>query len=122
MTKQEWIAAVMLVTGLSAAGFGLLTAQETIPRQRVSREALKEMLAERPVLTATAPQSAGRNIHVLRTIADDLDKAGQKSEAARLKGVIREMERRIENDIAEKKSQMKRLAAEIEDLNWAIGN
>ena len=120
MTKQGWIAAVMLVAGLSAVGFGLLTAQETIPRQRVSPKVLKEALAEHPVVTATATHSVGRTVQDLRAVADDLEKAGQKSEATRLKGIIREIGRRAEHDIADKKSQVTRLNAEIEDLKWAV--
>ena len=120
MTKQGWISALMLVTGLCAVGFGLLTAQETIPKQRVSPKALKEALAERPVMTATATQSVGRTVQDLRAVADDLDKAGQKVEAGRLKGIIREIVRRAEHDIADKKSQVTRLNAELEDLKWAV--
>ena len=120
MTKQGWIAALMLVTGLSAVGFGLLTAQEAIPRQRVSPKVLKEALAEHPVVTATATQSVGRTVQDLRAVTEDLDKAGQKSEAARLKGIVREIVRRAEHDIADKKSQVMRLNAEIEDLKWAV--
>lgn len=120
MTKQGWITALMLVTGLSAVGFGLLTAEETIPKQRVSPKALKEALAERPVMTATATHSVGRTVQDLRAVADDLEMAGQKSEAARLKGILREISRRTEHDIADKKSQVARLNAEIDDLKWAV--
>ncbi len=120
MTKQGWIAALMLVTGLSAVGFGLLTAQEAIPRQRVSPKVLKEALAEHPVVTATATQSVGRTVQDLRAVTEDLEKAGQKVEAARLKGIVREIVRRAEHDIADKKSQVTRLNAEIEDLKWAV--
>ncbi len=123
MTKHGRILALMVITGISAAGFGLLTAQEpaAIPKQRVSPKALKEALAERPVLTATAaiPHTAGRTIQDLRAIAGDLEKAGHKSEAARLNSAIKEIVKLIERDLAEKKSQVSRLNSEIEELKWS---
>ncbi len=123
MTKQGWVAALMLVTGLGAIGIGLTAAQESvIPRQqRVSPKVLKEALAERPVSTAVAPHSVGRSVQNLRVIADDLEKAGQKLEATRLNGAIREIVRRAEQEIADKKAQITHLNAEIDDLKWAIG-
>jgi len=124
MAKQGWILALMLVTGLSAAGFGLLTAEEptAIPKQRVSPKVLKEALAEHPVLSATAavPHSAGRSIQDLRAIADDLEKAGHKSEATRLRTAVKEIVKLVEHELAEKKSQVSRLNAEIEELKWSV--
>lgn len=123
MTKHGRILALLVVIGISAASFGLLTAQEpsAIPKQRVSPKALKEALAERPVLTATAaiPHTAGRTIQDLRGIASDLEKAGHKSEAARLNSAIKEIIKLIEHDLTEKKSQVSRLNAEIEELKWS---
>ena len=124
MTRQGWIAALMLVTGLSAAGFGLLTAQEPkteIPRQRVSPKVLKQALAEHPVVvTATVPHSNTRCIQDLREIADDLDKSGNKADASRLKIAIREIMRKVEHEISDKKTQITKLTSEIEDLKAAI--
>ncbi len=119
MTRQGWIAALVLVTGLCASGVGLLPADEpVIPRQqRVSPKVLKEAMLERPVISAAAvPHSLSRNIQDLRAIADDLEKGGHRVEANRLNGVIREMMRRAEHDLIEKKAQIARLNAEIDDL------
>ncbi|MBS0206062.1 MAG: hypothetical protein JSS49_24480 [Planctomycetes bacterium] len=124
MIRHGTIATLVLVTGLSVAGFGLLTAQEPqteIPRQRVSPKLLKQALAERPVVvTATAPHTNTRCIHDLRTIAQDLDAAGQKAEASRLKIAILEIQRKVEHEIADKQAQVKKLTSEIEDLKAAI--
>lgn len=120
MSKQGWIAALVFVTGLSALGVGLLTADEpVIPgQQRVSPKVLKQALAERSgtSIAATAPQSVTRSVQELRLIATDIQKAGLKSEAARLNGVIREIVRRAEHDLVSKKSQIARLNAEVEEL------
>jgi len=121
MTRHGWIAALMCVTGLTAVGFGLLTAQEPgIPRQRVSPKLLKEAANDPVVITATAPPSVGRTIQELRTLADEMEKAGNKADATRLKVAIREIVRRAELEINEKKAQVTRLTAEIEDLKWAV--
>lgn len=124
MTKQGRILALAVVAGVSAASFGLLTAEEpsAIPKQRVSPKVLKEALAERPILTATAavPHTAGRTIQDLRGIAGDLEKAGHKSEATRLNSAIKELVKLIEHELAEKKSQVTRLNAEIEELKWSV--
>lgn len=120
MTRQSWIAGCTLVLGLTLLGVGLLTADEPngIPKQRVNPKVLKE-LSEHPVITATVPHSPGRNIQDLRAIVSDLEKAGHKSEATRLNSVIKEMVRHAEQDLADKKAQVARLNAEIEDLKWA---
>lgn len=122
MTRQGWIAASTLVLGLTLLGVSLLTADEPtgIPKQRVSPKVLKEALAEHPVITATATHSPGRIIQDLRAIAGELDKAGQKPEAIRLNSVIKEMVRHAEQDLADKKAQLTRLNAEIDDLKWAV--
>lgn len=124
MAKQGRILALMVVTGLSATGFGLLTAEEpnAIPKQRVSPKVLKEALAERPILSATAavPHSAGRSIQDLRALAEDLEKAGHKAEATRLKAAIKEIVKLVEHELAEKKSQVARLNAEIEEMKWSV--
>lgn len=127
MTQQRWITALVLTAGVSVFGFRLLTAQESepaVPKQRASpkliREAMAERaIAERAIATAAAPHTVGRTVQDLRTIADDLDKGDQKAEAGRLRVVIREIVRRSEHEIAEKKAQITRLNAEIEELKWA---
>lgn len=119
MTRHGWIAALVLAVGLTALGVGLLPADEpAIPRQqRVSPKVLKEAMLERPVISATAvPHSMGRNIQDLRVIADDLEKNGHKAEANRLNGVIREIVRHMEHELNDKKAQIARLTAEIDDL------
>lgn len=124
MTRQGWIVALVFVTGLSAAGFGLLTAEEpvAIPRQRVSPKVLKEALAEHPgvIATAVAPHSTGRSVQDLRAIIDDLEKSGQKTEATRLKSIVAEIVRRAEHEMAEKKAQVARLNAEIDELKRVV--
>ena len=123
MTKPGWVAALVLLAGLGSIGIGLTVAQEsTIPRQqRVSPKVLKEALAERPLGAAVAPHTVGRSVQDLKAIAEELDKAGQKAEANRLNVAIREIVRRAEQEIADKKSQITHLNAEIDDLKWAIG-
>jgi hypothetical protein len=121
MTKKTWLAAVMVLAGFGAVGFGLLAAQEFIPRQRVSPKLLKEALAQPPIVTATAPHSIGRIVQDLRAVADDLEKGGNKSDSTRLRGIIGEIVRRAENDVADKKAQVTRLNAELEDLKSAVG-
>ena len=119
MTKHGWIAALVLAVGLTALGVGLLPADEpVIPRQqRVSPKVLKEAMLERPVISAAAvPHSMSRNVQDLRAIADDLEKAGHRAEANRLNGVIREIVRHVEHELADKKAQIARLNAEIDDL------
>ena len=123
MTRQGWIATLVLVTGLSALGVGWLTADEpVIPRQqRISPQLLKEALAERPVISAASTHSVGRTLQDLRALAADLDKGGHKSEASRLNAAIREIVRRAEHELAEKKSQISSLNADVEELKWAAG-
>ncbi|MEI8380674.1 MAG: hypothetical protein WCJ09_11125 [Planctomycetota bacterium] len=119
MTRQGWIAALVLAVGLTALGVGLLPADEpVIPRQqRVSPKVLKEAMLERPVISAAAvPHSMGRNVQDLRAIADDLEKGGHRAEANRLNGIIREIVRHVEHELADKKAQIARLNAEIDDL------
>ncbi len=119
MTRHGWIAALVLAVGLTALGVGLLPADEpVIPRQqRVSPKVLKEAMLERPVISAAAvPHSMSRNVQDLRAIADDLEKAGHRAEANRLNGVIREIVRHVEHELADKKAQIARLNAEIDDL------
>lgn len=121
MTRQAWTIAFLLVTALGTAGLGLLTASEpAIPRQRVSPKLLKETL-DHPIVTTTATHSVNRTLQDLRAIADDLEKAGLKSEVARLNTAIKEIVRRNEQELMEKKALVTRLNAEIEDLKTAIG-
>ncbi len=123
MTPRRWIAAAALSAGIGAFGYSFLTAQESepaIPRQqRVSPKLLKEAMAERVKTTATAPHTVGRTIQDLRALADDLDKGDKKAEANRLRGIIREIVRRTEHEITEKKAQVTLLNSEIEELKWA---
>lgn len=122
MTGRGWVLALVLVTGISGAGFGLFAADENaIPRQRVSPKVLKEAMNQHPVIAATAPvpHTMGRSLQDLKQLAEDLEKGGHKTEAARLNGIVKEIVRRIESDISEKKSQISRLNTEIEELKWA---
>jgi hypothetical protein len=122
MTRQAWIVALFLVAALGTAGLGLLTASEPgIPRQRVSPKQLKDSLEHPAVMTATATHTVSRTLQDLRSLADDLEKAGQKSEVARLNTAIKEIVRRNEHELMEKKALVNRLNAEIEDLKTAIG-
>ncbi|HEY4259825.1 MAG TPA: hypothetical protein VGM98_06690 [Schlesneria sp.] len=122
MTRQAWTIALLLVAALGTAGLGLLTASEpAIPRQRVSPKLLKET-ADHPVLvTATATHSVSRTLQDMRALAEDLETAGQKAEVARLNTCIKEIVRRNEQELMEKKALVTRLTAEIEDLKTAIG-
>lgn len=121
MTRQTLTIVLLLVAVLGTAGLGLLTASEpAIPRQRVSPKLLKET-QDHPIVTTTATHSVNRTLQDLRGIADDLEKAGLKSEVARLNTAIKEIVRRNEQELMEKKALVTRLNAEIEDLKTAIG-
>ena len=123
MTAKRYAAAVFLLAASGIAGTHLLTAQESTPiRSAGSRATPKQIrdAAERPTLTATAPHTVGRNVQDLRALADDLEKTGNRGEAARLKTAIKEIVRRAELEMAEKKAEIARLNEDIEDLKWAI--
>lgn len=120
MTRKSWTIAIALVAVLCTAGLGILAANDpAIPKQRVSPKLLKESL-EHPVVTATAAHTNCRNLQELRTLADDLEKAGLKGEAGRLNGVIKEITKRAEQEMVEKKALVARLTTEIDDLKAAI--
>lgn len=123
MTRHAWIVTLTMITALSVAGFGLLTADEpAIPRQqRVSPKVLKDAINSRPVMTATATHSLGRSLHDLKTLAADLESSGSKAEAERLQAIIKEFVRHIELHLSEKKAQVTQLNAEIEELRTAAG-
>ena len=115
MTKQ-WIAVAVLVL----AGVGFLTAEDQKPRTvRVSPSLLKEALNTQPVTTSASAPSLGHSIQDLRTLAADLDKAGHKAEADRLKSIVKNLTHHAERRHAEKKEQLEKLQAEIEELKWA---
>jgi hypothetical protein len=121
MTKR-WIAvAVLVLVGVGYfAGVGLLTAEDQKPRSvRVSPSVLKEALNTQPVTTAATAPSLGHSIQDLRTLAADLDKAGHKAEADRLKAIVKNLTHLAERRYAEKKDQVEKLQAEMEELKWA---
>lgn len=121
MTRQAWTIALLLAAALGTAGLGLLASEPAIPRQRVSPKLLKETADHPVVVTATATHSVSRTLQDLRSLADDLEKAGLKAEVARLNTCIKEIVRRNEQELMEKKAYAARLAAEIEDLKTAVG-
>jgi hypothetical protein len=121
MTRQAWTIALLLAAALGTAGLGLLASEPAIPRQRVSPKLLKETADHPVVVTATATHSVTRTLQDLRSLADDLEKAGLKAEVARLNTCIKEIVRRNEQELMEKKAHAARLATEIEDLKTAIG-
>ena len=113
---KRWIAVAVLVL----AGVGFLTAEDQKPRAvRVSPSLLKEALNAQPVTTAATAPSLGHTIQDLRALAADLDKAGHKAEADRLKSLIKNLTHLAERRYAEKKDHLEKLQAEIEDLKWA---
>lgn len=121
MTRQAWTIAFLLVAALGTAGLGLLASEPAIPRQRVSPKLLKETADHPVVVTATATHSVSRTLQDLRSLSEDLEKAGLKAEVARLNTCIKEIVRRNEQELMEKKAHAARLAAEIEDLKTAVG-
>ncbi len=115
MTKR-WIA----VAVLALAGVGFLTAEDQKPRSvRVSPSVLKEALNAQPVTTAATAPSLGHSLQDLRTLVADLDKAGHKTEADRLKAIVKNLTHLAERRHAEKKDQLEKLQAELEELKWA---
>lgn len=113
---KRWIAVAVLVL----VGVGFLTAEDQKPRAvRVSPSLLKEALNNAPVTTAATAPSLGHTIQDLRTLADDLDKAGHRGEAVRLKAIIKNLTNLAERRHAEKKEQLEKLQAEMEELKWA---
>ena len=117
------MAGCTLLLGLSLIGVGLLMAQEpiAIPKQRVNPKVLKEVLAEHPLIIPTAPQPHSQTLRDLRAIARDLEKAGRQAEANRLTTVIKDLAGQIEQELAEKKTEVARLNDQIDDLERAVG-
>lgn len=113
---KRWIAVTVLVL----AGVGLLTAEDQKPRAvRVSPSLLKEVLNTQPITTAATAPSLGHSIQDLRTLAADLDKAGHRAEADRLKSIVKNLTHLAEKRYAEKKDHLEKVQAEMEDLKWA---
>ncbi len=121
MTKR-WIAvAVLALAGIGYfAGVGFLNAEDPKPRTvRVSPSLLKEALNAQPVTTAATAPSLGHSFQDLLKLAADLDKAGHKPEADRLKAIVKNLTHLAERRYAEKKDQLEKLQAEMEELKWA---
>jgi len=122
MTKKWMIVAAMVLAGLGAAGLRMLTADEPqIRGQRVSPKLLKEAIAGKPTTTAKAAHHVGHTIQDLRALANDLAVAGHQAEANRVTAAIKDMIRRAEQQLDEKKAEATKLNEEIEELKWAIG-
>ena len=121
MTKR-WIA--VAAVGLVGIGYftrvAFLSAEDPKPRSvRVSPTLLKEALNAQPVTTTASAPSLGHSIQDLRTLIADLDKAGHRPEADRLKAIVKNLTHHAERRHAEKKEQLDKLQAEIEELKWA---
>ncbi len=113
---KRWFA----VAGLVFVGIGLLTAEEPKPRaQRVSPSLLKEALNNPPVTSAATAPSLGHSLQDLRSLATDLEKAGHRAEADRLKTILKNLTHLAERRYAEKKDQLAKLQSEVEELKWA---
>ena len=108
------------VAVLILAGVGYLVAQEQKPRSvRVSPSVLREVLNATPNATAASAPSLGHTIQDLRTLAGDLEKAGHRSEAERLTTIVKNLTRLAERRHDEKKEQLEKLQAEMDELKWA---
>lgn len=119
MPRQAITVATLL---LVLAGVRFLTAQEPTqkPRSvRVSPSVLREALNSTPVTTAASAPSLGHTIQDLRTLAIDIEKAGHRTEADRLTAIIKNLTRLAERRLAEKKEQLEKLQAEMDELKWA---
>lgn len=113
---KRWIAVAVLVL----AGFGFLTAEDQKPRAvRVSPSLLREALNNPPVTTAATAPSMGHSIQDLRALVTDLEKAGHRAEADRLKVITKNLTHLAERRYSEKKDQLEKLQAEMEELKWA---
>ena len=115
MAGRGIAAAVLMLTGV-----GLLVAQEQKPRSvRISPSVLREAMNATPAATAVSAPSLGHTIQDLRTLASDLDKAGYRSEADRLTAIVKNLTRLAERRHDEKKEQLEKLQAEMDELKWA---
>jgi chromosome segregation ATPase len=122
MAKRWTIVAVLFGIGATSAGIRLLTAEEPLSRgQRVSPKQLQEAMADRLTITATTAPTMGHTILELRAVVEKLEKSGNQTEAGRVNGAIKEMIRRAEQQLADKKAQVAKLNEEIDELKWAIG-
>lgn len=115
MAGRGIAAAVLILTG-----FGFLVAQEQKPRSvRISPSVLREVMNATPAATAVSAPSLGHTIQDLRALAGDLEKAGYRSEADRLTAIVKNLTRLAERRHDEKKEQLEKLQAEMDELKWA---
>ncbi len=117
MTRQAITGATLM---LALAGVGFLAAQDPKPRTvRISPSLLREAINATPVTTAASAPSLGHTIQDLRTLASDMEKAGHRTEADRLTTIVKNLTRLAERRHEEKKEQVEKLQAEMDELKWA---
>ena len=115
MAGRGIVAAALILTG-----FGFLVAQDQKPRSvRISPSVLREVMNATPVATAVSAPSLGHTIQDLRALAGDLEKSGYRSEADRLTVIVKNLTRLAERRHDEKKEQLEKLQAEMDELKWA---
>ena len=121
MTKRQFTLAASLMVAVIASGIHLLMAQELPVRgSRATPKQIREHLANHAMLTMTTVHSAVRSIRDLRSLADDLNESGQKTESTRLKKIIDEIVRHADAELTAKKALVANLNEEIEELKRTI--
>ena len=120
MLKKQFALTTVLIAAVTASGIHLLTAQE-VPRQgaRATPQQINDVLTSRPTLTTA--RSVMNTIRDLRSLADDLDRAGQRVESVRLTKIVDEIVRHAESELGAKTAQVASLNEEIDELKRMIG-
>ena len=123
MVKLRRAILVITLSFVIATGLHLLTAQEVPQRgSRATPKQIRDHLANHSMLTMTTVHSVVRSIRELRTLADDLNDAGQRKESTRLTKIIDEIIQHAESELAAKTALVATLNGEIDELKKTISD